>query len=538
MTGRPNPPTPHRYPPQAAWILLAFFVLALAPRLYGGLSFGTDLDGDGTFSMVNFDEGGSCRAVVGSTRYPAFLGHQIVAIATALGHGPPRLAFGAQRAKAYCQSRPLIMLQRGFSAVTGALTVVLVGVIGLMLWPDRPRVAWTASALLALSNFHVAQSHWGTADAPQVFFIYLLVALLSYGVVSGRLWPLLASPLLLTAAIWAKWYLFAGFAYAGIVPHLNLRRRWPAYAGGVVGLGLATLAVFGWDDVSELWNRYRYLIWGQETSPFGTGYAQIGTWRRWIRNAVNLPVVHIVGLGLPACLFFLPGLKRALVDRERRLLWLVHSPALVYAAYLLALAPVTYYRHYLPLFPTVVLLIAQGFWASRWSSRRVFLVLFFLYPALLTVDSELDYRLDPRRELRDWYQQHSDPRVLMTYYVVPPRTTRGARLIDMQRYIDAPDRVLSSIDYVILSENWYDTSFANELNGPIAWDPEWLVKTRPEHVRAYRRILSGEDPKLELDAELDIVDFTPEFLAHSFFYGTFQLFVGDLKVYRVVRDRG
>ena len=54
---------PPRFRPRWAVALLAFFALSLALRLYGGLSFGVDLDGPGTFQMINYDEGGSCRAV-------------------------------------------------------------------------------------------------------------------------------------------------------------------------------------------------------------------------------------------------------------------------------------------------------------------------------------------------------------------------------------------------------------------------------------------------------------------------------------------
>jgi hypothetical protein len=533
----PAPRRSLRFEPKWAVILLGFFLLSLAPRLYGGFTFGADLDGPGTFHIINYDEAGSCRAVLGDFVYPTFLGHQIIAIATLLGYGPPQRPLEEPRAKAYCQSQTLIMIHRAYVAVSGALTVVLVGLLALMMWPARPQIAWTSSALLGLSNLHVAQSHWGTADAPQVFFIYLFTAVLTYGLASEKKRPLLLSPLFLIGAIWAKWYFFAVFAYVSILPRITLKRRASLYAACLAGVLALAVAVIAWEDITELIARRTYLLWGGETGRFGTSYGHIGTWRRWIRNTVNLPVVHMVGLGLPACLFVWHGLKRAWAERKNHLLWLTHAPALAYTAYMLVLAPVTYYRHYLPLFPTVALLAAYGLWESRWPTRKLFLALFFVYPLLLAADSEYNYRADPRRELRSWYANYDNPKVYTTFYVVPPRNASRTALFQMDRYRRYGTRYLGSADYLILSENWYDTSYANELNGPIAWNPEWLIKTKPEYVVAYRKLLSGQDPNLELEAEFNLTHFMPEFLIHRYLYGSFQLFVGDLRIYRVMHNR-
>jgi hypothetical protein len=53
----------------------------------------------------------------------------------------------------------------------------------------------------------------------------------------------------------------------------------------------------------------------------------------------------------------------------------------------------------------------------------------------------------------------------------------------------------------------------------------------------YRRILSGRDANLELEAEFNLTHIMPEFLVHRLFYGSFQLFIGDLKIYRIVRKQ-
>ncbi len=521
-------------------VLLGFFCLALIPRVHGSIYFGKDLDGPGTFRVINFDENGSCRSVISDFSYPEFIGYQVIALAETVGYPAPEP--GDDRVgRQYCHSRPLILVHRIYSAVLGSLTVVLLGLIALLLVPAQPRIAWIACTLLALSNFHIAESHSGTVDAAQVFFIYLLSLALLYGRVKEKRWPIIVSPLLLIAAVWTKWFVFAVFAYACFLPYLNLDRHYKkliviAIIGGI--LGLASLTLVDWAAINPTFRRLSAFFWGPPTSKFGSGYAQIGGLRRWIRNATNIPIVHIVGIGLPACVFAVAGIRQVIADKVRRQDWLIFGSIFAYALYMLLLAPVTYYRYYLPFFPLVALLAAIGFGKSKWSLNRGYLALFLIWPALLGIDSEYNYRFDPRRELRPWYQERLDPRTLVTFYTVPPAWVGKTGLFNLDVYLKHGEGLLQTAGYVVLSENWYDTSFPNELNGPIAWKPEWLIKTKPEYVRAYRNILAGKDDNLVLDDEFNLFHFTPEFLIHRYFYGSFQLFIGDLKVFKVVgRER-
>ena len=120
-----------------------------------------------------------------------------------------------------------------------------------------------------------------------------------------------------------------------------------------------------------------------------------------------------------------------------------------------------------------------------------------------------------------------------TYYVSPPRTARKTRLFNMDAYLQYGLAYLKRADYLILSENWYDTAYPNELNGPIVWNPTWPIKSKPEYVNTYRKILSGQHPSLRFEREFTLKHFMPEFLVHRYFYGSFQLLIGDLKIYRV-----
>jgi hypothetical protein len=68
-------------------------------------------------------------------------------------------------------------------------------------------------------------------------------------------------------------------------------------------------------------------------------------------------------------------------------------------------------------------------------------------------------------------------------------------------------------------------------------DLEKLVKTTPERARFYRRALAGELPYLALEKVLPVTNFMPELWLHQRWYGTFQLFVGEIRIYRIVGDR-
>ena len=64
------------------------FLMALLPRLYSVQHLGWNWDSPGSFSLVNFDEGGSCRAALKGFDYSTFIGRQTIALARAAGAAP------------------------------------------------------------------------------------------------------------------------------------------------------------------------------------------------------------------------------------------------------------------------------------------------------------------------------------------------------------------------------------------------------------------------------------------------------------------
>jgi hypothetical protein len=557
--------------------LALLFALALIPRLYSAMTVGWNWDFPGSFTFINFDEGGSCRAALGGFDYSTFVGRQTIAINEALGHPVGTAARGDySSAKQYCHSTEHLQVARVYSAVAGSLTVVVLGIMGLLLFPDKPQIAWTASALLALSGFHTSESHSGTVDAPSVFFIYLFLTCILYAKLRENRTALVASPMLLVAAIWTKYWILAvgsycTFASKGFWDHstrgINPLRIAVLFVAAAFLVGLSTNAAFQTAGFYPLLALYYVLVpWrrigvgqsialflvpvlayglsqidlvaayttGAMEGKFGTSYAAIG-WNKLIRNPLNVIAVLVVGLGLPACSFIPRGVKAIIKDKTFASIFLCLIPLALFLAYMTFVSPVTYYRHYLVLIPVAALLAAAGVWSSSWSSRPRFLVLFFCWPALLLLDLQEDFHADPRIELRRWYAEHPHSNVFYGFYVNPPMQALQRSQFFKPEYAFGDAANLHAGDYLIISENWYDTAFANELNGPRIDRLERLIKTKPEYTRFYRTTLARQHPYLQLEEAIDVKNYMPELFVHRWLYGNFHLFVGDLKIYRIVK---
>ncbi|MEL7044189.1 MAG: hypothetical protein AAGL66_04115, partial [Pseudomonadota bacterium] len=276
---------------------------------------------------------------------------------------------------------------------------------------------------------------------------------------------------------------------------------------------------------------------GEPLGRFGTGYAAIG-WHKWLRNPINLPIIALIGMGVPGVYFAIRG-TIVLYRRESfEGYWLVLLPLPAFALYMAFLAPVTYYRHYLPLLPALCLLAALGIAQLERRRRRLAWTLVLAWQGLLAVDLVSDYHLDPRRELQTWVAEARPTTILSSYYVNPPPAPGLRRgLLSTARAAPSAHK-FALADYVLLSENWYDTAFANELNGPLVNDPDLLIKTTPAAVSFHRSALAGEHDMLRVEKRFRLPTYMPELLVHRLAYGSFTQFVGDLVILRVNAPRG
>ena len=565
---------------QRTGILALLFLVALVPRLYSAQTVGWDWFGQGTFTAINFDEANTCRAWLDAANYSPLVGAQTVTISTLLGNPPPAGASGNYgQAKAYCLGSKHMRVARSFSAVLGALTVVAISMIALLLSPANPNIAWSAGLLLAFSGFHATQSHMATVDATMTFYLYLFILAMVIAVSRRALLPMLLSFALLVPAVFSKhFWPMPFFAYLAFVPQKSWRwfmGRTEARHVIVVTCAALIMAAFafntgfkatGWYPMLALfylfvpWRKLNHwtiplflaLPWltnwlaglnlyyileytsGRMSSNFGSWFGSIG-WNKFARNFLNFPVVLIVGIGLPAALLIPRGIRQVVTDEKNIRLWLCFLPVLVFAAYMLLIVPRTTYRHYLPLIPAAALLAAYGLWSLRIARNRLFLTLFFTWPLLLLIDFEQDFHQDTRRQAIAWYEQHPNARIFTTFYANPPPNLKSRPILFKEEYALGDDKKVLLGQFLVLSENWYDTAFANELNGPLIENPEHLIKTRPQYVYLYRDILSDSHPNLELVSEFNVQNFMPELVLHKMFYGTFQKFVGDLKIYKITR---
>ncbi len=553
-------------------VLLVLLVLAFLLRAIPAMDYGQDWYGDGSFTLVNFDEGGSCRAALKGFNYSPLVGWQTLAITDALGNSPPQGSGGdARAAKTFCHSEAHLLVARLYSAGTGALTVGILWLLAALLFPERPVVAPVASALLALSGWHISESIVGTVDAASTFFIYASIAAVVWSVHRGG-WRWLLAAALMVAAVFTKYWVFALASLSVFLP--------PGFFLGLFdGLGRRQIAllllgyasVFGLVCNPELPSRSIWLLpvlfylvvpwarlsitaggffllapWlapllmqvdlfvaftaGGAEGRFGTDYGAIG-WYKWLRNPPNIFIVLFIGLGIPAFLVAVYGAgqlwKRESFDRG----WLALMPVPAFTLYMAFLAPVTYYRHYLPLLPAACLLAALGVSYLRPSRRGLLLVVIMFWQALLAIDLVSDYQLDPRRKLIAWYDRQSPTRVLVSYYVNPPPDRGVSHRLFRPADAYPGGRRLSAADAVILSENWYDTAFANELNGPLVNNLSRLIKTTPGSARFYRQAMADEHPALVKREHFRAPTFMPELLLHYAAYGSFTQFVGDIVIF-------
>jgi hypothetical protein len=141
-------------------LLLALFVLALLPRLYSAVALGWDWDAPDSFTLVNFDESGSCRAALDGFEYTGFVGRQTIAIAELTGNGPqPRIRGNPPMVKAYCHGAEHMRVARVYSAFAGALTVPVLVLVGLLLVPSQTGVGWTAGGTSVNPRWELRMRH-------------------------------------------------------------------------------------------------------------------------------------------------------------------------------------------------------------------------------------------------------------------------------------------------------------------------------------------------------------------------------------------
>ena len=106
-------------------LLALLFAVSLGVRVIAAIDYGRDWEQPGSFTHINFDEGGSCRAALGGFDYPTFVGYQTLWLTGIAGvEAPLDRAATDVDIKAFCHGEAHLTAARMYSALTGALPAV------------------------------------------------------------------------------------------------------------------------------------------------------------------------------------------------------------------------------------------------------------------------------------------------------------------------------------------------------------------------------------------------------------------------------
>jgi hypothetical protein len=332
--------------------------------------------------------------------YPPLHGY-LVGMSAALAHCVGLVAGAPDPA-----SRAAVLLARSVSAVTGVVTVLLMGIGGHVMY--GPTVGLVALLLMAVAPLHAVYGHLGTTDTTLVAFITATL-LAAYGAARSTR----RAPLLLAGAM-------AGFAFASkytglacIVPVgwaiLERRRREDSYRPLLAALALAAgafAAAFALACPPCVLHPERM------AAGIRTQYSVVGP---FFNNALS-PTLGWYGhrylyqlfaglpfaLGLPLYAAALLGVvvavrRRTLADR------LLLASALTYLAAIGA-SRVVFTRYLLPLFPCLVLLAARAL-APPGAWRRVRLAglaAVWVYSLVFAASQIARLSYDQQRAVADW----------------------------------------------------------------------------------------------------------------------------------------
>jgi 4-amino-4-deoxy-L-arabinose transferase-like glycosyltransferase len=298
--------------------------------------------------------------------------------------------------------RTLILFGRAWSVVYGALTVLVLYFFARRL-TGSANIGVIAAFLLALGGLHVSQSHFFVADVPMLFWALLGTHLLlvdldergrrllalpgaafAMGVAAGLKLAVMGIPPLVIVALMAPGRLLrlaqtAAFFLCGAVI-VNFGSFTPVDLIKTITAGVTSGTTFRTADVAR--------IYGIE-----------------LLASIGAPVVLLATLGLGAALR--AAFSRGAGGRVLAVIVLGGIPiALQTFAMLTKLDP--FPRHFLPLFPWIVLLAATALAliAERLRSRPALVAGIFLlvfgWQAALVFDGERNYVTEPRNHAMKW----------------------------------------------------------------------------------------------------------------------------------------
>jgi hypothetical protein len=421
---------------------------------------------------------------------------------------------------------------RALSLTYGVLTVALV--YGFVAWRfGRPWPALLAASLLATADLHVTYSHYAVPEATHTFW-YLAAAaqLMLYARGCRRGWLLLGLGCAIGQCVSLKLDPTPALAFTALVPFMR-NRSWGSRLGelsAVAAIALLTLAV-SWATVDpRVLTRCLQDVAAMNLDAIDAGPPLLYNPLLYLAAAIGgscLLVVCAAAGGL-ARLFVQPHLRRPCT-----LVPLVAMPGACLLLYWSG--DVTLVRRALLFFPFMVICAALGIaWLPNRRIRVAAAVVTLVYGGALTAFSQYAFLNETRDRAADFLIDHvppgTRPTVLYTRYFTPPRgvrhdisTMHRGRRRTLQDYHD--------VDYIVMHETYYGR-YAKSFTTPFR-TPERVEQVYHGDEKVFpvmRAILSGESDFVLLK-EIKVRHPFPERLVFKALFGTYESFVGDVRIY-------
>lgn len=425
-----------------------------------------------------------------------------------------------------------LLAGRMLSTVFSMLLIFILYRIGRLSGLPPPAVG-VAALLLAVADVNATYSHYAVPAIGYVFWCYL--ALLG-GILLTRRKVIGGLLLLAVGAGGATAFKFdvVPTAWGGLLLLvLAFRGRDRGIPAWYVALGAAVLVAavwfmtwgWNWDEIVYSFNRLSKA--NANAVPLDDHFRD---------NLVAYPAAVLAGIGLPAFLLAVYGAVR--LGRER---WgtswrSAPTTALAFAAgFLVTEAFLRYYmdttfvRRINIFIPAVALLAAWSL--NRIQARPWVTALVIAWSCGLAVVGQSNHWNDPRYAFRDWVAEEARPpvRVGVTGYLL----SKG--LENRKYYKKAP------FDYLAFHEtkfSRYYKSLTTPFGLPECCKGVYNCNELP-YCKDFQEILTGQRDNLVLYKTFRAKDYFPERLLYRHFFGYYETFLGDVRVYkRVGPERG
>lgn len=430
----------------------------------------------------------------------------------------------------------LVVLGRILATFYGLLLVYLTFFLTKKLSGDK-RTGLLAALLIAIFDLNVTSSHYAIPAIGYVFWTYLSVYW-TYRFMfkqEGNLFQQLALPAFAAALAFSFKYDFVPILVMGATLLWHFVKDWSSFGkqflrmSAFIGLmllsfKLVTLFAFSFAAVKvsflELYDQNKDVVSGDN---------------QWLHN----PILYFWGLlggtSLMVFLFFWSALVksfRAKEDPQWKVGLLFFSGFLLLELLVRLNIDTPFIRRVNIFLPFIAMLTA---WALirlyknvRYSValRSTALAVVLVYTLVLTLISQSNFWYDTRYKARDFIEaNYPEATIKYSPYAWLPGLPKGVK-------------PLEAADLFIMHETFYGRYwkfFTTPFKIPKCCDEVYHCQTE-ERCHFYQKILRGEDARVELIKSFETVEVLPERIIFKHLFGTYETFLGDVRIYKVLKQ--